>query len=161
VNFSDPFGLCTIGKDCWKSLVAWFRSSVAEIDRQNQEFFKTPSGQIALGLILGGVITKAQTPNLAGSAVGEAALLARQLASEEALAEAQAGRGTVMAGAGAVSGRQIDDVNRLVATYGGKATEWAKMTTKVREAGGARISVHWYENIATGQRVEFKTPWDH
>jgi hypothetical protein len=36
------------------------------------------------------------------------------------------------------------------------------MATRPRDAaGGAKIEVHWYENVRTGQRVEFKTPWDH
>ena len=83
-----------------------------------------------------------------------------QLASEEALAAAQAGRGVAIAGAGARSGRLIDDIVRVTQTYGGDAAEWAKMSTG-RTVNGVRVEVHWYENVRTGQRVEFKTPWDH
>ena len=83
-----------------------------------------------------------------------------QLASEEALAAAMAGRGIAIAGAGARGGRQIDDIARLVSMYGGEAADWAKMSTG-RTVNGVRVEVHWYENVRTGQRVEFKTPWDH
>jgi hypothetical protein len=99
-------------------------------------------------------------PPIVSGPVSEGMLLERALASEGALAAAQEGRGVSIAGAGAASGRQIDDIDRLLAQYGGQAEDWAKMSTSVRRAGRADISVHWYENVRTGQRVEFKTPWD-
>jgi len=82
--------------------------------------------------------------------------LAKQLASEELLGEAQAGIGISMAGAG--SRKSIDDIARLVSECGGEGGGWAKMTTRTRVVGGTPISVHWYENVTTGLRVEFKTP---
>ena len=86
----------------------------------------------------------------------------KQLASEELLGEARAGIGTAMAGAGARRGRKpIEDINRLIAEYGGEAGDWAKMTTRSHVADdGTRFSVHWYENVRTGQRYEFKTKID-
>lgn len=46
--------------------------------------------------------------------------------------------------------------DRLVATYGGDADDWAKMSTGTRVApDGTHISVHWCENVKTGLRVEF------
>jgi hypothetical protein len=85
-------------------------------------------------------------------------MLARSLASQELLGEARAGLGSAMAGSGATSGRALRDAARLAEQYGGSASDWAKMTTRSRVAGGANISVHWYENVRTGARVEFKTP---
>lgn len=86
----------------------------------------------------------AAVPTAAASA-GSSAGLARQLASKELLGEAEVVIGTPMAGAGASGGREIRDVYRLVNECGGDASNWAKMTTRTRVAGGASISVHWYE----------------
>jgi hypothetical protein len=102
----------------------------------------------------------AVVPPIFGGPASEGQLLARQLASEEALAAAQAGKGVSIAGAGTRTGRQIDDIARLVKQYGGEAQDWAKMSTG-RTVNGVRVEVHWYENVRTGQRVEFKTPFDH
>ena len=50
------------------------------------------------------------------------------------------------------------DLVRCVSEYGGESGDWAKMTTRTRVVGGTPISVHWYENVTSGLRVEFKTP---
>ena len=64
--------------------------------------------------------------------------------------------GRAMAGAGHKN--PIRDVVRLVKTYGGKAADWSKRTSsKYRAADGTTFQTHWYENVRTGQRVEFKT----
>ncbi|OQY53586.1 MAG: hypothetical protein B6245_22695 [Desulfobacteraceae bacterium 4572_88] len=52
-------------------------------------------------------------------------------------------------------GRRIRDVKRLVATYGGKSSEWVKKSSPVFESGGLFYEHHWYENPGTG-RVEIK-----
>lgn len=107
-----------------------------------------------------GVVCGVALPPVFSGPASQSRLLARQLASQEALAAAQAGRGTAIAGAGARAGRLINDIDRLLKTYGGEAKDWAKMSAG-REVGGVNVSVHWYENVRTGLRVEFKTPWDH
>ena len=69
----------------------------------------------------------------------------------------QQGGGVTMAGAGAQSGKAINDVNRLVATYGGKASDWAKVTSPaVKDGQGRSLSVHAYRNVDTGKSYEFK-----
>jgi hypothetical protein len=91
----------------------------------------------------------------AGAAVPSDALAA---GSARLLAEARAGTGArIIAGAGHAKGRAIDDVARLVGQHGGDAGEWSKRSGRSLSVGGKKIEVHWYENVATGERVEFKT----
>lgn len=74
-----------------------------------------------------------------------------RLASESQLAEA----GTVIAGPG--SARVLRDAPRLVVQYGGELGDWVKKTSASYAADGRRFEVHWYENLATGTRLEPKT----
>jgi RHS repeat-associated protein len=77
--------------------------------------------------------------------------------SGEAVQEVEAGGGKVIAGAGVR--RQIDDLPRLIKTYGGDASDWTKITSNTSQApDGTNISVHAYKNITTGMVVELKTP---
>jgi len=78
--------------------------------------------------------------------------LGRQLASEQQVGEA----GTAMAGAG--TSTELRAASRLADRYGGAASDWAKMgSSSYRGADGLQFETHWYENISTGQRLEFKT----
>jgi hypothetical protein len=50
----------------------------------------------------------------------------------------------------------------LVATYGGKASDWVEVTTPEAliqrgRAAATATEVHFYQNVATGQIVELKT----
>ncbi len=59
-------------------------------------------------------------------------------------------------------GTSIRDVQRLVATYGGKTSDWVKVTTPEAwvqrgRAAATAIEVHFYQNVTTGQIVELKT----
>jgi hypothetical protein len=75
------------------------------------------------------------------------------------LAEALAGIGKSIAGAGAK--KAIEDIDRLVAQHGGRAVDWAKMTSGTFKArNGSKVETHWYENVRTGVRVEFKSKLD-
>ena len=52
-------------------------------------------------------------------------------------------------------------LNRLIKTYGGTESEWVKKTSdelnRRKLIKGLRaVQIHWYENINTGQKVEFK-----
>ena len=52
-------------------------------------------------------------------------------------------------------------LNRLIKTYGGTESEWVKKTSDELNRRGLikrleSVQIHWYENINTGQRVEFK-----
>jgi hypothetical protein len=52
-------------------------------------------------------------------------------------------------------GRRIRDVQRLVATYGGKASKWTKKSSPRFEVAGDIYEYHWYEHHGIGQ-VELK-----
>ena len=107
-----------------------------------------------------GTIKPGPTPNTtaatdAGSGAESAVMgrnLGRQLASEQQVGEA----GTALAGAG--TSTELRAASRLADQYGGSASDWAKMGgSSYRGADGLQFETHWYENIPTGQRVEFKT----
>lgn len=79
-----------------------------------------------------------------------------QLAHDLALREGLSAGSRTMAGHG--TDVPIRDVGRLTATYGGEAGDWAKNTSTVQHVfpDGRAGQVHWYENVATGQRVDAK-----
>ncbi len=177
VNYSDPFGLCPYpdGSPCDP-----IAQMVHDVNQRMTEAvvslgLKTLEVLAAFGnavthvgdvTTLAGLNPTASNGDRAVAAVSLATgvatsaasgvRLAKQLASEELLGEARAGIGISMAGAG--SRKSIDDIARLVSEYGGESGDWAKMTTRTRVVGGTPISVHWYENVTSGLRVEFKTP---
>lgn len=70
---------------------------------------------------------------------------------------------TVIAGVG--SKRSIDDIERIIQTYGGTKEDWVKLSSKqVKFDHGKliptrtiKLELHWYENIKTGEKVEAKT----
>lgn len=66
------------------------------------------------------------------------------------------------------AGDEIRDVGRLVSQYGGKASDWVKLSTSgvdpskmqvyAQRAGrGTPIEMHYYKNIVTGAIVEMKS----
>lgn len=82
--------------------------------------------------------------------------LAKSLASEAFLADAQRGIGKAIAGAG--TSQALRDAPRLVSEYGGKEADWAKMASDTYKArDGSIVELHWYENKVTRQRVEYKS----
>ena len=83
-----------------------------------------------------------------GSAAGK---LARQLGSEEGVAELVSGGGKAIVGAG--TNKRLNDVGRLVKEYGGKAGDWAKVTS----TAPGHAQTHAYRNVATGKIVELKS----
>ena len=75
----------------------------------------------------------------------------RYWASSEQMRE----RGVVIAGQG--HSRVIDDVRRLVANHGGKRSDWVKKSsTSSATIDGTKIETHWYEDLSSGRRYEFK-----
>ena len=53
--------------------------------------------------------------------------------------------------------RQLRAADDLAAEYGGAPTDWAKMTSSsYKAADGVQIQTRWYENLSTGERVEYK-----
>jgi RHS repeat-associated protein len=127
---------------------------------QGQEAMTT-AAEVLTGQELGPGGVPAGRVGGAKEATDDAIQLAKQLASEETASELLHGGGRAMAGAG--SRRQIDDIARLVATYGGDAGDWAKITSASRRiSNGVIIETHAYKNIVTGVVYEIKTklgPW--
>ena len=82
----------------------------------------------------------------------------RELAALEAILTLKE-EGKVIAGT--KHKRLIDDVDRLVKTYGGAESDWVKKSSRninkapLFEKGYAK-EIHWYENIKTGERFELK-----
>jgi hypothetical protein len=165
ISFSDPFGLCWPMPACLGEALA----------RMQRDFTVAVVGTLeAIGEISGvsGFIRAVRgtdeggEPLGAGERIGELALAgaaavpgdALAAGSGRLLAEARAGLGArVIAGAGHVKGNAIRDVARLVSEYGGEAGDWSKRSGRSLRVGGKTIEVHWYENVTTGERVEFKT----
>ena len=93
----------------------------------------------------------AKTASGAESA-GAARNLGRQLASEQQMSDI----GTSLAGSGSKDVLKVAD--RLATEYGGASADWAKMgSSSFRGADGFQFETHWYENVLTGVRTEFKT----
>lgn len=67
------------------------------------------------------------------------------------MAELLAGGGKAIAGAGTKV--PIRDVGRLVSQYGGRAEDWAKVTS----TASGHLQTHAYRNIVTGEVVELKS----
>ena len=80
----------------------------------------------------------------------------RQLASQGQWDQLMSGGGEVIAGVGHKT--PIRDVPRLVAQYGGEASDWAKIKSfNFKGADGVSFETHAYRNVQTGQTVELKT----
>jgi hypothetical protein len=101
--------------------------------------------------------------NSGASSLVNACSLARSLTSEEQLSQAVLGRGEAMMGAGTTKPLYQSTTNRLVQEYGGATSDWAKMGGEssalhgTTTPAGANFEIHWYQNMQTGQAVEFKT----
>jgi predicted RNase H-like HicB family nuclease len=52
-------------------------------------------------------------------------------------------------------GKRIRDCGRLVASYGGRPSQWVKKSSPPFEINGERFEYHWYEHPGIG-RVEVK-----
>lgn len=48
-------------------------------------------------------------------------------------------------------GRRIRDVRRLVARYGGRASQWVKKSSPRIEIEGEYFEIHWYEHPMLGR----------
>ena len=74
--------------------------------------------------------------------------LSKQLASEAQMAES----GRTIIGSG-----KLTEAARLAKQYGGKAVDWVKKSSSSFTKNGTTFETHWYENIITRIKVEFKT----
>ncbi|MBK1718020.1 hypothetical protein [Thiocystis violacea] len=52
-------------------------------------------------------------------------------------------------------GQRIRDLPRLLSTYGGQASQWAKKSSPILEIAGEDHEYHWYEHHGIG-RFEIK-----
>ena len=105
------------------------------------------AGQVVDAVVAGSVLIPG---------AGELGMLARSLASEAQVAELMATGGTAIAGAG--TSAVLRDAPRLAATYGGAASEWAKVTSSVYTGiDGFIVETHAYVNSVTKQIVEMKS----
>jgi hypothetical protein len=104
---------------------------------------------------------KAAKANSGARSAVQARNLCRQLTSQEQAAQALAGTGEAVFGAG--TGRPLLDAGRLSAQYGGNPADWAKMRSTsseihgIKTPAGNNFEIHWYQNIKTRQVVELKT----
>ncbi len=112
-------------------------------------------GDASIGGLLGAGMA---TEGAVGEDVAASGLkLAKSLASEAQVAE----KGVSIAGAGAQNGKALRAAEGLATQYGGQAGDWAKMSsTPYQAAGEARSSAfetHWYQNVVSDVRTEYKT----
>ncbi|GGY12424.1 hypothetical protein [Paludibacterium paludis] len=95
-------------------------------------------------------------PNPKANNAATAPQLNKQLASEAQLAELKSTGGKLMAGH--QPDKPIHDLKRLLAEYGGRPSDWRKISSKSYTAvDGTRFEIHAYWNTVTKQLVEPKT----
>jgi len=82
--------------------------------------------------------------------------LNKSLASQQQLSQLESGNGIDIAGNG--TNVPLNDVSRLVAEYGGQASDWSKVSSSsYTAADGTQFEIHAYRNAVTGQVVEPKS----
>jgi hypothetical protein len=93
-----------------------------------------------------------EVPNASHNAV-ERLRLQKDLAVREQIAEIQTGEYRVFA-----KGTDIDDVERLVAQWGGSPADWEKIGSRrtFRASDNSQLETHAYKNTKTGDVVEVK-----
>jgi filamentous hemagglutinin len=100
--------------------------------------------------------TAAKTANNAAHSAASGLNLNKSLANEAQLADLMKNGGTSVAGKGAK--KELRDAPRLVAEYGGNASDWSKVTSEsYKAADGTIFEIHAYRNAITGQLVEPKS----
>jgi RHS repeat-associated protein len=162
-NSSDPFGLCPP-----KTLAEVFQCT-GELLRPAQRPLEVLGTLAMLPLAGGGAVegiagdalmigrsfSRAASAVRAGAGAESATLalqLNKALASEAQMGEA----GVRIAGPGTRAA--FRDAARAAKEYGGRAEDWAKMSSSQHVAAdGARFETHWLQNVVTGVRAEFKT----
>jgi filamentous hemagglutinin len=82
--------------------------------------------------------------------------LNKSLASQQQLSELESGNGINIAGCG--TNVALNDISRLVAEYGGEASDWSKVSSSSYTAtDGTQFQIHAYQNAVTDQVVEPKS----
>jgi hypothetical protein len=164
-NSSDPFGLCPWHDVACLEDQMWAASGGTGVAGR----ILAPLASTLLEATgISGVDQQAKTAAASGS-IGDKVLLGLQIglaaapgggelstASERLLGDAISGVGSRNVIAGAGSRKAIGDIGRLVTQYGGEAGDWAKMVGGSEKVGGRTVQIHWYENVKTGLKTEFK-----
>lgn len=160
-------GVKTAGKAAWQGVksgyTTWLTTSDPTAFGESFGTVLTTAAAVAAPYAKAGVGAKAvSAERVAASSEKAGAVYSTSSADALRLAKNLASReqmhlpGNAMAGAG--SKVVLRDVGRLVKTYGGKASDWAKMSSKKYQAlDGREFETHWYQNMRSGKRVEFKT----
>lgn len=154
IAYADPTGYISVG-DVWNAVagddINTLRSADASVGSKVIAVadLATTVAAPEKGALesLGKVVLKVLAKDAADHAAtaGMSALLKADLAGSKAII-------------GAGTEQTLRDAERLASQYGGEAKDWAKMqTTSQTLADGSRIVIHFYENLKTGQKVEFKS----
>ena len=94
-------------------------------------------------------VVEVETSNSEAKLAINSVRLQKQLASEAQM---------VSEGKIIVNSDKLKKASKLAKQYGGKAENWVKKASdKFISKDGVKFEIHWYENLKTGQRVEFKT----
>ncbi|WP_157730977.1 DUF637 domain-containing protein [Variovorax sp. HW608] len=105
---------------------------------------------------LGSVAVRAATGADSAVNVVNGLNLNKSLASQQQLSELLSGNGINIAGNG--TSVPLRDASRLVAEYGGQASDWSKVSSaSYTAADGLKFEIHAYRNAITGQVVEPKS----
>ena len=120
----------------------------------------------SVGVVIDGVLAAVPlVPGVAGlgiqaarsaDEVVEAVALSKQLASEGQMADLASGRGIPTHGAG--TDKPLAAAERLAAEYGGKATDYQKVSSNAYTAAdGSHVETHAFRNVETGEVIEPKS----
>ena len=126
------------------------------IERKTQEALNDFAANASTAVTIAGAVAATEGAGRLADEVASSASSAIRLRRSLASAQQMGEEGTVIAGTG--SRVALRNAEKLAAEYGGKATDWVKKTsTSYRGSDGVAIETHWYENVATGERVLRKT----
>jgi RHS repeat-associated protein len=136
----------------------WFKGPGTALGDQAAEFGEFLSNfnpakrvRIVLGGIERGATAAARGAVAGAQNVANASKLAKQLGSQEGVAELLSGGGKAIAGAGTKV--PLRDVGRLVSEHGGRPGDWAKITSTAE----GHLQTHAYRNVVTGEVIELKS----
>lgn len=148
LNGTRELGL-TYGENSW-SLAFWNVTAGGFIETINDVRDGHYVGA-SVQLVLAMVKPLRAARGMSDDAVREAELLRKRLMSEEGVAELLKGGGEIIAGPG--SKVVLRDAPRLAAQYGGKTSDWVKISS----SAPGHMQTHAYKNIQTGEVVELKS----
>ena len=155
VNFSDPFGLspcCLLGG---ADAIVQEAIRVTKIEHEAMLEYAGQRAASNTMLIMGG-LEAGWSVLRAGVGIARNLPQASNVTEQVAFKSLFSGAGRELAGG--ASGVTFRDAGRIASTYGGRAADWAKMSSAARwtDRMGRQFETHWVENIHTGVKVEAK-----